>query len=198
MLYDNRFLSTGPGTIIAANASGGIQFQATGGARFTGGIDVIDGNWHQVTVTYGQSTNDMVSIYVDGTLDTAVANPGNWTWPTNLPIELGLSRDSYWKIYNGQMDDFRVYNQILTPTQIQQIVAGDDSAPVASNALTIRYNFSGDQALFGKSLTWTYGTLQSSPVLGAGAVWTTLTNAFSPRPILISPSTPAMFYRTAL
>jgi hypothetical protein len=49
-------------------------------------------------------------------------------------------------------------------------------------------------SVVGTNLVWTAGTLQSSPTLGAGAVWTTLNSAISPYPFL--PSTaPQMFYR---
>jgi hypothetical protein len=49
-------------------------------------------------------------------------------------------------------------------------------------------------SVVGANLVWTAGSLQSSPALGPGAVWTTLNNAVSPYPFL--PSTgPSMFYR---
>jgi hypothetical protein len=48
--------------------------------------------------------------------------------------------------------------------------------------------------IVGQNIVWTNGTLQSSPSLGSSAVWTTLTSAVSPYPILPS-SAPQMFYR---
>ncbi|HEY4414666.1 MAG TPA: LamG domain-containing protein, partial [Verrucomicrobiae bacterium] len=194
MLFDWRTTS---GTIIALNASGGIQFQATAGARFAGVSTVLpDGNWHHVAVTYDQSSNGVVAIYIDGVLDTQANNPNTWTWPTNGDIELGHSRDAYWKIYNGQMDDFRIYSRVLTAGEITTIgTATTSDQLVDTSALKVRYNFDADSTTFGKSVVWPYGTLQSSSSLGSDAAWTSLTNAISPQPIIISPTVPALFYR---
>lgn len=49
-------------------------------------------------------------------------------------------------------------------------------------------------SISGTNLIWSTGTLQSSPTLGPGAVWTTLNSAVSPYPFLPS-SAPQMFYR---
>jgi hypothetical protein len=57
--------------------------------------------------------------------------------------------------------------------------------------LEVRFSF--DSGTSGNSLVWPFGTLQSSPTLGSGAVWTTLSNAVSPMPFL--PTNPATFYR---
>jgi hypothetical protein len=197
MLFDRR---TTNGTIIGANVSGGIEFQALGEVagvstdvnHLVGSAYVVDGNWHQITITYDQSSNGVVSLYVDGNLDTSQANTAAWAWPATQEIELGRSHDAYWFIYDGQMDDFRMYNTILTPTEIAAIAAPSTSDSLEeTNALEVRYNF--DSGTYGYSLVWPFGTLQSSPTLSAGAVWTTLTNATSPMPFL--PTNPATFYR---
>lgn len=49
-------------------------------------------------------------------------------------------------------------------------------------------------SIVGDNAVWSGGALQSTPVLGPNAVWTTLTHATSPYPILPS-SAPAMYYR---
>lgn len=205
MLFDCRNTN---GTIIGLNTGGYVEFQnlyPSNGLNFNnkiiGGVAIGDGNWHHVAVTYDQSSNGVVSIYVDGVLDTAANNPGAWTWPTNEEIELGRSHDPYWFIYNGQMDDFRIYNRILTPTEISTIGTETNSDTlIDTNALKVRFDFNGDSALYGKSIVWPYGTLVSSPVLGHGATWTPVTNPYSieaiSSPLPIVPSAPAMYYRT--
>jgi Concanavalin A-like lectin/glucanases superfamily/Immunoglobulin I-set domain len=192
MLFDRRMVNTN-GTVIVVTPNGNIEFQSVSGAIFTGSKNLVDGYWHHVAVTYGQTTNDTVSLYVDGQMDTSLVNPGNWTWPTNQQIELGRSHDPYWYIFDGQMDDFRIYNRILTQSEVAQIVAND--ALVDTTALKVRYNFDASSSLYGQTVSWPYGTLLSSPVLGSGAVWTPLTNAVSPLPI--SPSAPASFFRAS-
>ncbi len=195
MLFDRRSNPTNSsGTVITVTTSGKIMFQSTGGARFTGNGTVVDGLWHHIAVTYGQATNDVVSIYIDGALDASLANPRNWSWPTNLQVELGRSHDSYWYIYNGQMDDFRMYNRVLTPAEISLIgTPATSDTLVDTSALNVRFNFDASTASYGDSLVWPYGVLQSSLALGAAAVWTSLTNAVSPQPF--TPSAPSRFFR---
>jgi hypothetical protein len=194
MLFDCR---TTNGTVIAINKTGNIQFQSLKGASFISSTVngyVVDGNWHNVAITYGQTTNDAVTLYIDGVLDTTVTNPAAWSWPTNQEIELGRSHDPYWFVYNGQMDDFRMYNRILTPAEVSIIgTEATSDTLVDTNALKVRFNFTSSSALFGNSIVWPYGVLQSSPALGTNAVWTSLTNAVSPQPF--TTSTPSTFYR---
>ena len=195
------------GTIIGMNAAGSIEFQniyTNNGANYnntiTGADGIGDGNWHHVAITYDQSSNGVISIYIDGALDTQAISPGPWYWPTSDEIELGRSHDSYWKIYNGQMDDFRIYNRILTASEISTIGTESTSDTlIDTNALKVRFDFNSDSATYGNSVVWPYGTLISSPVLGAGAVWTPVTNNYSTEaitsPLPIVPSAPSMFYR---
>ncbi len=190
MLFDRR---TTNGTIIGLNVGGDIEFQALGGVNtFIGAKYVVDGNWHHVAITYDQSSNGVVSLYVDGALDTSQANTNTWSWPPGQEIELGRSHDPYWYVYDGQMDDFRMYNTVLTPTEIAAIgtLATSDMLE-EPNALAVRYNF--DSGTYGNSISWPFGILQSSPAIGPSAVWTTVTNAISPMPILTTQ--PTIFYR---
>lgn len=190
MLFDRR---TTNGTIIAININGSIEFQASGGANtFTGNSYVVDGAWHHVAITYDQASNAVVTLYVDGVQDTSQANARAWGWVASQEIELGQSHDPYWYLYDGQMDDFRIYKTILSGAEIAAIASPATSDQLEEPAnLVLRYNF--DTAGTGESLVFPFGTVQSSPTLGPGAVWTTLTNAVSPMPFL--PTGPALFYR---
>ena len=193
MLFDRR---TTNGAVIVLHDDGSVYWQGQGGSQnsFSAGY-VPDNNWHHIAVTYGQTTNDTLSIYIDGLLSASVAVTNGWAWPAGQEIEIGLSHDAYWQKLNGQMDDFRTYNRILTAAEIASVQSSD--ALVDTAALKVRYNF--DAAAIGKSLTWPVGSLQSSPTLGASAVWTPVPNATPPFPFLPpAPATPAgstMFYR---
>lgn len=190
MLFDHR---TTNGAVIVLYDDGTIYWQGQAGSRYTvSGGYLPDGNWHHVAVTYGQTTSDNISIYVDGTLATSVQVTNTWSWPAAQEIEIGTSHDSYWKKFDGQMDDFRIYKRILSATEVSQIYVSD--ALVDTSTLAVRYNF--DTALYGQSVVWPFGTLQISPTLGPGAVWTTLTNALSPYAFL--PTTPSGFYRFSI
>lgn len=187
MLFDRR---TTLGTIIGLDDAGEISWQGQPGARnsVAGGY-LPDNNWHHVAVTFGQTTSDTISIYVDGALVASTPVTNAWSWPLTQEIELGKSHDSYWKRYDGMMDDFRIYNRVLSGTEVQQVYA--NGAVVDSSALMVQYEF--DAAIYGQSLVWPYGTLESSPVLGPAATWTPVPGALSPQPFQLSE--PVQFYR---
>jgi hypothetical protein len=74
------------------------------------------------------------------------------------------------------MDDFRVYNRILTDAEIADIYNTD--AVVDSAAMVLRYNF--DDEGIGHTVKWPFGTLLSSPKLGPDANWTPVPGATPP------------------
>ncbi len=196
ILFDRR---TTNGAVIVVNDAGAIfwQGQADNPNSFAAGY-VPDNNWHHVAVTYGQTTSDSITIYIDGVISGSPSPITNaWSWATDQELEIGASHDNYWKKLNGQLDDFRMYSRELTGTEINQVYTSD--AVVDPNALVLRYNF--DTAGAGQSLSWPVGPLQSSPILGPSAVWTTVPNAAPPYPFLPpAPSVPgssALFYRVA-
>ena len=199
ILFDRR---TTNGAVIVLNDAGAIFWQGQNGSQnsFATGY-VPDNNWHHVAVTYGQTTSDTIAIYIDGALSSSVAVTNGWSWPTTQEIEIGRSHDAYWKMLNGQMDDFRIYNRVLTDAEIATIAApGTSDNLVDTGALKVRYNF--DTTGGGQSLAWPAGSLQSSPTLGPTAVWTPVAGAVSPYPFLppppVSPTGTTMFYRVGL
>lgn len=135
MIFDRR---TGNGTVIVLHDNGKLFEQHTP-AGVEGLVRVDDGNWHHVAITYDQRSTGFVSIYVDGVLDIGANNFSAWTWPTGQQIELGTSHDTYWRSFNGFLDDVRVYNRPLTGTEIAQMHSTD--ALVDTNALVLRFNF---------------------------------------------------------
>jgi hypothetical protein len=192
MLFDRR---TTNGTVITLNDGGSIFVQCHHAANSLAAGYLPDNNWHHVAVTYDQSASGSLEIFIDGLSAGSQPNTTDWAWPTSQQLELGRSHDPYWKALNGELDDFRIYNRVLTATEIASIQSSD--AVVDPAALKVRYNF--DTAPVGTSLTWPVGSLQSSPSLGTSAVWTNVPGAVSPYPFLppspVVPSGPALFYR---
>ena len=177
MLFDRR-TTAGLVLFLDGTPSGGVDVQYTGGASFAAGGYVVDGNWHHVALTYDQSASGSVTVYVDGVQVDSGANTSAWSWDTTQEIELGRSHDTYWQDYNGDMDDFRIYNRVLTDAEIATIATPATSdTPVDTAALKVRYNF--DTTSGGQSLAWPAGSLQSSPTLGPTAVWTPVAGAVS-------------------
>jgi hypothetical protein len=173
ILMDRR---TSSGAVIVLNDAGNIFVQCSGGANSPAAGYLPDDSWHHVAVTYDQSASGVVEIYVDGFLNISSPNTAAWSWPVGQQIELGRSHDGYWKRYDGQMDDFRVYNRVLTAGEIASLYASD--ALVDTAALKLRFDF--ETAGIGQSVTWPFGTLLSSPVLGPSAIWTPVPGAAVP------------------
>jgi len=186
ILMDRR---TAAGAVIALSDAGSIFVQCAGGANTFGAGYLPDGLWHHVAVTYDQSASGSIEIFVDGISQGAQANTTAWSWPATQQIELGRSHDGYWKRYDGQMDDFRIYGRVLTQPEIASAASG---ALVDTSALKLRFNF--DTAGIGNSVTWPFGTLLSSPTVGPGAIWTPVPGAVPPAYPLI-PTEPARFFR---
>ncbi len=189
ILVDRR---TDNGTVIVLNDAGNIFVQCAGGANSFAAGYLPDGNWHNVAVTYDQSVSGSLEIFVDGVSLGAQPNTAAWTWPTTQPIELGRSHDSYWKRYDGNMDDFRIYNRVLTPAEIASVASS--GAVVDSAALKVRYDF--DNTGIGYTVSWPFGTLQATPVLGPSATWTNVPGA-NPPSIPVLPTEGAQFFRAA-
>jgi hypothetical protein len=187
ILFDRR---TTNGTVIVLNDAGAIFWQGQAGAQnaLTAGY-LPDGNWHHVAVTYGQTTNDTIAIYIDGALSGSTPVANAWSWPMDQEIEIGQSHDSYWKRLDGDMDDFRIYNRVLSDTEISQVYTS--GALVDPAALKVQYTF--NSAIYGQSLVWPYGTLISSPSVAPGATWTPVPGAVSPMPF--ETTQPTLFYR---
>ena len=98
------------------------------------------------------------------------------------------------------MDDFRIYNRILTDTEIATIAAPATSDTLVDTAaLKVRYNF-GTAAGVGTQLTWQIGALQGATALGSPTSWTPIGTTTSSYPFLppYAVTTPAMFYELKL
>ena len=159
---------------------------------------VSDDKWHLIALTYDQSTNGGLGLYIDGSLDSTNQNifptppPTNvWTWPSGSAqeITLGLSHKTNWRPYNGALNDFRIYNRILKPSEISGVYA--TNSLVDTNALQEQLSF-GSAPEAGFALRWTCGTnLQSTTNLPGP--FTEIAPASSPW--IIAPSHIQQFYR---
>jgi hypothetical protein len=191
MLVDRR---TDRGDVIVQGDDGTIFVQATDGAgvvnTFSAGA-VSDNFWHHVAYVYDQAGS--TTVYLDGLQAGTQATTRPWSWNPTTQIELGRSHDGYWRLFEGSMDDFRIYNRMLTADEILGMSSGDGLVDPA--ALKVRLNF--DAAPFGLTLNWGCGKLQSTDALvgsGPGTVWVDVPNAAPP--YVIDPRTAAArFFR---
>ena len=108
---DNYFLeATSPsGGVPAAGATlGSSNVHPMGTAALT------TNTWAFLTETYNGST---LSLYVNGTLVSSLAETGNIATSTN-PLQIG-GDNIYGQYFQGLIDNVRIYNTALTAPQIQ-------------------------------------------------------------------------------
>ncbi|MDP3988716.1 MAG: LamG domain-containing protein, partial [bacterium] len=115
----------------ANNANTGIRFEeaSTGSFKvviaYVGASDIHTylasglavGVWRHVTLTWNTGTNTVVG-YLDG---LQVFSESQTNWPTTLPavtIGAGLTRSRLW---NGSLDDVRIYNRALSTDEVNQL-----------------------------------------------------------------------------
>ncbi|MDH7600342.1 MAG: LamG domain-containing protein, partial [Sedimentisphaerales bacterium] len=108
---------------VAITANNGVwdEFDSNKGALPTG--------WHHIAVTVSSSTKQMI-MYLDGEVVGSISNITNTVDRLGNTTQNWLGRSQYADPYfNGVLDDFRIYNRILTQDQVRQVMF-----PVADNA----------------------------------------------------------------
>lgn len=109
--------------------------------------------WKHVTVTWdGSFTGANIHFYIDGVASDGTATNGSGTAhdDSTTPVTLG-NRPDLAKGFNGAIDELRVYNRVLTLSEIQALA--DSTAPSAPTALSAT-PVSGTQI----NLAWTAST----------------------------------------
>jgi len=157
----------GPGSLfdVAINSSGNIfaQVEQDSGATnyiiTTGSKVVTDGTWHLVTVV--RAANKL-SVYVDGLLDNYGTSAGTANISCNAPFSLGYLYPSAGTLsyyYVGSLDDVRVYNRALDPSEIESL----HNAPQGGWA----FNEDGGTSAIDSS------SQENNQTLGSDAAWST-------------------------
>ena len=187
----------GAGLLLIQKDDGTLSVQPDGGGNsFTSSGTISDNNWHHVVVTYDQSATGTVTLYLDGALDSSNSNGNAWSWPVGQALWIGLSQDGYWRPYDGLMDDFRIYNRILTDTEVATVHTGglttNGSPVVDAAALQVRFDFDTAPS-GGLSIDWLNGSLQAAnPVTGP---YVTVPAVSSPS-LVVPVTVPLQAYRT--
>jgi len=161
-----NFLSFSPHT---AGSTAQLGLTTTAGAVNLSTPGIFDNLNLQVDCIV-DPVNGYDAIYTNGVLLSAVTGT---TPPLSSVSEawsfIGRSLFGTDAWLNGTVDEFRIYDDRLTPAQI---AVNEVSGP---NVLAVPINLNLSMAVSNITLTWpAYGigfTAQSSPMLGAGAVW---------------------------
>jgi len=109
---------------------------------------ILNGEWHHIAITYDETTS-MISYYVDGVKATNIsaksstwldpATPGNpehphgaasfkdtyafvlGGWNKHANLGNGAPTDAWIQSWQGGLDQFRLYNKVLTDSEIQAL-----------------------------------------------------------------------------
>jgi hypothetical protein len=120
------------GWYIQLGSSGLLYFQLTNTYSTnilevrTNNLNYDDNQWHHVVTTYdGTSSPSGVRIYFDGKNQTLTTGFNSLTGTTvnSIPVTIG-SRNSNGDKFSGLIDDARIYNYVLSATQVQKIMSG--------------------------------------------------------------------------
>ena len=88
---------------------GGTEYNSASGTR----PSLRDNLWHHVVTTYDGET---LLLYVDGVQTSSNTTPTGSCDTSTETLKAGVARDGYFK---GRIDEFAVYNTVLTAARIQ-------------------------------------------------------------------------------
>ncbi|MCX8132059.1 MAG: Ig-like domain-containing protein [Clostridia bacterium] len=103
----------------------------------------VDGRWYYYTATYNGKAEDddtadgdanTIKIYIDGKLIKTEEFDGDIS-NSSGPLWIGGTTDSIY--FKGIMDEFRIYNYALTPTQVKELYSMRDGLEVLSGTKAV-------------------------------------------------------------
>lgn len=82
------------------------------------------GQWHHMAVTYDGRT---VRIYYDGSPVGSATGTGGTIYNSTEPVQIGrIDANGTWVYFKGRMDEFGIYDFVLTPEQVLAIYNSPD------------------------------------------------------------------------
>jgi hypothetical protein len=117
---------------------------------------INDGQWHHIAGVYDGSANKYV--YLDGVEDATIGATGSIS-ANNFALGIGDNTENLTRGWIGLIDDVRVYNRALSPSEIADLYAGVH----ITSGLVAYYPFDSGDAFY--SPTITVGAVNLSPSL---------------------------------
>ena len=110
------------------HSNGHIRMGA-GNGQVEGRTDVTDGQWHHVLATVAENATNSsseVRIYIDGEDDTLESTDEDaFDITAGLDVTIGWRPSLGDRALQGSIDDVRIYDKVLTLTEIEQIMRID-------------------------------------------------------------------------
>jgi hypothetical protein len=160
-----------------SNGRNFLELASSVGSPLIPGYPGLGGQYVHLVCVYNPSAG-VALIYTNGGLETSQAVSPLLSNVSPNSAALGRSPWSGDPWLNGAIDEFRIYNGQLQPADIAATqILGPNIVLTANTLLSVS---PGSGSL---TLSWPVAaagfTLESSPALGSGAVWTVVTNAAS-------------------
>ncbi len=162
---------TNQNMIALINASGAsanqVGFRDTnlvvwsyGGTALVSTTAPSDGLWHQLIYTYDGVTD---SLYLDGTLKSSSTTAVHQTGaPAAAYLGTYAPNSEMW---NGSLDDVRIYNRALTSGEISLLAGGSSPATISgTHTFNDAFTCTGDFTILA-------GTVSGSSTLSVGGKW---------------------------
>ena len=106
-----------------------IDLATWGSNTGEGKTSLQEGTWHHVVATWSAGSDGTISIYVNGDLDKTVDSYIDTSAATGNDLTIGtyLKNDSPVDPFDGRLDEVRVYDRVLSGSEIQELAdMGDD------------------------------------------------------------------------
>lgn len=112
---------------------------------------LVSGQWHHVAVTYDTAapSGTKPTIYIDGVGDgdpsTAFTGTGSFINPASSIVTIGaVNISSSWRGFNGEIDDVRIYDRILSANEIHYLYQSFDKHIKYDTDVRVPKYFNGD------------------------------------------------------
>lgn len=148
----NKMIFAGGSNDRAQTLASGLQFRVGGTSNNLGTGNYVNGNWHQLTLTYNAGT---VNLYANGS-----STPDGTA--SNYPTSIGVNSYTYLKLgqvasmyyFNGYLDEVAFWDTALASSEIPDIQANgtainlkSDNGNYTSSANLVHYWRGGDNDL---------------------------------------------------
>ena len=104
------------------NSTGAINVGSAGGGNFNSNVSITANTWYHIAVVFNGTVS---KVYIDGIDRTPAVVNVNVT-ASNINLNIGASRNTantaYTRYFNGFIDEVRVYNRVLTPSEITSVM----------------------------------------------------------------------------
>ncbi len=117
--------NTGGGNRMEFRINSGRLRHEPGNGNTQGDTTVTDDQWHHVAVTVQENAthNNGVAMYVDGRDDTRANTDPDPVHPTeNFDVKMGIRYNLDDRLYTGLIDEVRIYERVLTPAEIRDLM----------------------------------------------------------------------------